>query len=237
MERSRILTILTLVVCLFIGGTTTGCANTLYAEAVNLQTYQQSVTYEGTVIEDVDHRTHKPLKDKIIAGLKAYPKIQKHIKKVRMFEVIKTKDGIDLSGRAWLYKGVIELTVGGGNRNIKLIMATFYHEMGHIGHFYLLSLAQEREWFMMYAKKMESLGHSPKGLGDDWWKMHHKWEGVFPSQYCLHDYSEYLAEHFESHALYREWHKKHYKEEHELLVKHDMCPIKKECNDNKKISQ
>lgn len=253
MERRRILPIITLLLTLFVGGMTTGCANTMYAQALNLGTYKKSVTYKGTVVEDVDYRTSTELKEAIVAGLSKCSAIQQHIKKVKLYGQIKKEDdngAYVIAGRAWLYKGVIELSTV--NRSVEEIMSTFYHEMAHIGHFYLLSLAQEHEWKVLYAKRMKSIRLNPNGIKGNWWKHpRHRWYPTFPSGYCLYDYAEYLAEHYEVHATRPDWHKANYPEEAKLLKKYNMCPTKKpaedmieqmcpttkESNDNKKSGQ
>jgi len=208
--------------------TLTGCASSLF-KSFPLQTetpivkkdYVKFVKVGDIQIADVGKtKTETNLKQQLATALKRYPRITTtYLTDVWLVESA-DKSG-DVLGKYVYREKAIYISINGYSD--REIIDTFYHELGHAIHL-SMTVKAEDAWYALFLKRLKVLGYK-KSLGKDWRTV--KDIKGFPSYYSLKSFWEYFAEHFRVSSMRSEHHKKMFKPEHKLLLKHKLLPVKK----------
>jgi len=208
----------------------TSCASSsLFNQAINVETYVESITVNDIVISDVgDIKTPIEFKNKIARAVARYPQLKSdYVKHIFLKRRVETNDGTVVSGRIWFRKHTIELALYGYSD--REIVNVLHHEIGHALNYWVMTKEQEDEWFELYQMRLARLGLK-RGVAGEWKRA--KWYirvpgDLFPSRYCLFNVYEYIAEHLAENATSPYSHKVRYPYEHALIENHEVGPTKK----------
>ena len=175
------------------------------------------------IVDVGEVKTKLSFKKKLAAALKRYPRInEKYLTDVWLVSRISSKGSKDvILGKYNGWRKEITLSIN-GYRDIEII-DTFYHELGHAINLDM-TIKEHDAWYTLFLKRLKDLGYE-KPLGSKW-KFVRSIRG-FPSRYSMVSFWEYFAEHFRLNSVDQEYHKKHFKAEHKLLIEHKFMPIKK----------